>query len=115
MSTPVAERVCTAKSLTDVGVPQTSAAHREAIPCPQTGRRTSFGHRIRQLSLARLSGRMPEDPFHDPMLAVTLSGRATAPSEFLMRLLIKHLAMLRFGKRPALSRSGERDAPVEER
>ena len=34
-----------------------------------------------------LPDRMPEHPFHDPMLAVTVSGRATAASEFLVRLL----------------------------
>ena len=51
-----------------------------------------------------------QHPFHDPMLPVTVSGRATVPSEPLMRLLIRHLAIIRFGIRPALSHNGERHA-----
>ena len=45
--------------------------------------------------------------FHDPMLPVTVSGRATVPSESRMRLLINHLAIIRFGITHALSHNGE--------
>ena len=48
--------------------------------------------------------------FHDPMLPVTVSGRATVSSESLVRLLINHLAIIRFGIRHALSHNGERHA-----
>ena len=51
-----------------------------------------------------------QHPFHDPMLPVTVSGRATVSSESLVRLPIKHLAIVRFGIRRALSHNGERHA-----
>ncbi len=44
------------------------------------------------------------------MLPVTVSGRATVPPESPVRLLIKHLAIVRFGIRRAFSHSGERHA-----
>jgi len=58
---------------------------------------------------------MPGHAFHDPMLALTIFGRAPAAFEFFTLLLIKQLASIGFGKRPAFSSSGERHALVQER
>jgi 4-alpha-glucanotransferase len=72
-------------------------------------------HRIRVLNSALLALHTGNSqPCHEALLPATVYGRATAPSEFLTRLLIKDLAFIRFGIRPAPSRSGRRHAPVQE-